>query len=179
MKNQLPIPDLVRRSARVARGSAVALLVTSGILVDVFAGFGGGSIASERAHGRPVNLAINHWPLAIQYHERNHPLPTRHMTADVREVDPGDACEGMPVLHAHFSPDCRHFSSAKGGTPVADSVRALPWVVLRWAAAKHPTLITMENVKEFLTWGPTKPALKGGEIQYFDSKDLRRWTRTL
>lgn len=166
--------DFVRRSARVAKKAAVSLLVTTGILVDVFAGFGGGSIASERAHGRPVNVAINHWGSAIEYHTKNHPFPTKHLTADIREVDPIEACEGMPVLHAHFSPDCRHFSSAKGGAPVSDGVRALPWVVVNWAKVKRPTLITMENVKEFLTWGPTTPVEKDGETQYFPNGEMKR-----
>lgn len=174
MSKQLNIPDFMRRSARAAKRAAVSLLTASGILVDVFAGFGGGSIASERAHGRPVDLAINHWPDAIYFHSRNHPLPTRHLTADIREVHPLEACGEMPVHHAHFSPDCRHYSGAKGGTPVADSVRALPWVILHWAKLKRPTLITMENVREMLTWGPTKPVMKGGKIQYFPSGEMKR-----
>ena len=174
IRSQLPIPDFVRRSARVARKAAVGVLVSAGLLVDVFAGFGGGSIASERAHGRPVNIAINHWPKAIEFHERNHPAPTVHFTSDVREIDPLDATDGMPVLHAHFSPDCRHFSSAKGGQPVSDGVRALPWVIVDWAKAVRPTLITMENVKEFLTYGPTAPVMKGGKRQYFPDGSEKR-----
>jgi DNA (cytosine-5)-methyltransferase 1 len=171
---QLPLPDFIRPSARAAKRAAVALLVSSGLLIDVFAGFGGGSIASERAHGRPVNIAINHWPSAIEYHTRNHPEPTRHLTSDIREVDPLETCGDFPVLHAHFSPDCRHFSSAKGGQPVSDKVRALPWVILTWAKQVRPTLITMENVKEFLTWGPTTPALKDGQIQYWPDGTMKR-----
>lgn len=171
---QLPIPNFARVSARSARRAAISLVVASGLLVDVFAGFGGGSIASERAHGRPVNIAINHWPVAIQYHERNHPLPTKHFTADVREIDPLDATEGMPVLHAHFSPDCRHFSSAKGGQPVSDGVRALPWVVVRWAESVRPALITMENVKEFVGWGPTRSHQVNGEDQFWPSGEMKR-----
>jgi DNA (cytosine-5)-methyltransferase 1 len=159
---------------RAAKLAAIGLLSATGLLVDVFAGFGGGSIASERAHGRPVNIAINHWPSAIEYHTRNHPHPTMHLTSDVREVDPLEATNGMPVLHAHFSPDCRHFSSAKGGQPVSDGVRALPWVVVNWAKVVRPTLITMENVKEFLTWGPTTPVVKNGQIQYFADGSEKR-----
>lgn len=171
---QFPLPDFIRPSARAAKHAAAALLVSTGLLIDVFAGFGGGSIASERAHGRPVNIAINHWPSAIEYHTRNHPLPTLHLTSDVREVDPLATCGDYPVLHAHFSPDCRHFSSAKGGQPVSDKVRALPWVILNWAKAVRPTLITMENVKEFLTWGPTTPALKNGKLQYWPDGTMKR-----
>lgn len=173
MTTQLPIPDFMRRSARAAKRAAVALLVSTGLLVDIFAGFGGGSIATERAHGRPVDVAINHWPKAIEFHTRNHPEPTVHLTADIREVDPDEVIGGRDVLHIHFSPDCRHFSSAKGGQPVSDKVRALPWVILQWAKFK-PALITMENVKEFLTWGPTEPVLKRGKFQYWPDGTMKR-----
>jgi DNA (cytosine-5)-methyltransferase 1 len=171
---QRPFPDFMRLTARAAKKAAIAMLVGAGLLVDVFAGFGGGSIASERAHGRPVDIAINHWASAIEYHARNHPLPTRHLTADVWEVDPEEATAGMPVLHAHFSPDCRHFSGAKGGSPVSDGVRALPWVVLRWAKNARPSLITLENVKEFLTWGPTVPVVIRGKFQYWPDGTQKR-----
>jgi DNA (cytosine-5)-methyltransferase 1 len=123
------------------------------LLIDSFAGGGGASTGIEMALGRPVDIAINHDPQAISMHTVNHPC-TKHYCESVWEVDPREACQGQPVGLAWFSPDCRHFSKAKGGAPVSPRVRGLAWVVLRWAATVKPRVIMLENVEEFTTWGP-------------------------
>lgn len=127
-----------------------------GLIVDNFAGGGGASVALEMAFGRPVDIAINHDIDAIAMHEANHPA-TKHYHEDVWHIDPAKVCAGEPVDVAWFSPDCKHFSRAKGGKPVSKRVRGLAWVVLRWASLpkwQRPRVIFLENVREFLTWGP-------------------------
>lgn len=123
------------------------------LVVDNFAGGGGASTGIEQAIGRPVDLAINHDAEAIALHAANHP-GTRHFCEDVWEVDPVVACGGRPVGIAWFSPDCTHFSRAKGTAPVSQGIRGLAWVVIRWAKAVRPRVIVLENVEEFQTWGP-------------------------
>ena len=123
------------------------------ITVDNFAGGGGASTGIEAALGRPVDIAINHDPGAVAMHEVNHPQ-TRHYCESVWDVDPREVCAGRPVGLAWFSPDCKHFSKAKGKKPVEKKIRGLAWVVLRWAATVHPRVIMLENVEEFVTWGP-------------------------
>lgn len=123
------------------------------LIVDNFAGGGGASCGIELALGRPVNIAINHDREAIGMHEANHPL-TRHYCEDVWDIDPRKVCQGKPVLLAWFSPDCKHFSKAKGGKPVEKKIRGLAWVAIRWAATVKPRVIMLENVEEFVTWGP-------------------------
>lgn len=123
------------------------------ISVDAFAGGGGASMGTKAATGRAVDIAINHDPVAIAVHADNHP-ETEHYTADVFSVDPVRACRGRQVRHLHASPDCRHHSRAKGGAPVSASVRSLADVVVVWAKAVRPALITLENVPEFVEWGP-------------------------
>lgn len=123
------------------------------IAVDGFCGGGGWSTGFEFGIGRPVDVGINHDPAAIAMHMKNHPY-TRHYQSNIFEVDPVEACQGRPVGWAHFSPDCKHFSRAKGAKPVNKQIRSLAWVVVQWAAAVHPRIISMENVPEFLTWGP-------------------------
>lgn len=124
------------------------------IVVDLFAGGGGASDGIEIALGRPVTLAVNHSRTAIECHQRNHPH-THHEIADVWEVDPVDACAGRPVALLWASPSCTHYSRAKGGqNPKSAEIRSLPWVVVRWARAVRPRMIFMENVPEFLEWGP-------------------------
>ncbi|WP_280337897.1 DNA cytosine methyltransferase [Salinicola acroporae] len=120
---------------------------------DNFAGAGGASEGIEQALGRPVDLAINHDAVAIAAHTANHP-GTRHAVADVWDINPDEATGGQPVGLAWFSPDCRHHSKAKGGRPVSKSVRGLAWVSVRWAARVKPRAIILENVEEFLDWGP-------------------------
>ena len=121
--------------------------------MDNFAGGGGASTGIELAVGRSVDIAINHDPEAIRMHQTNHPA-TRHYCESVWEVDPVEACGGHPVALAWFSPDCRHFSRAKGGKPKDKRIRGLAWVALRWAGTVRPRVIMLENVEEFKTWGP-------------------------
>ena len=123
------------------------------LIIDSFAGGGGASTGIELALGRPVDIAINHDEAAIAMHKVNHPL-TKHYLEDVWEVDPLEACAGRPVGLAWFSPDCKHFSKAKGGKPVEKSIRGLAWVAVKWAKAVRPRVIILENVEEFKTWGP-------------------------
>lgn len=123
------------------------------IVVDLFAGGGGASTALEAAIGRPVDIAINHDPWAVGMHAANHPY-TRHLCQDVWEADPRAECAGRPVGVLHASPDCTHFSQAKGGQPRSRATRSLSWVVLRWAGTVRPRIITLENVREILKWGP-------------------------
>ena len=125
------------------------------IVVDNFAGGGGASTGMEIALGRSVDIAINHDPAAIAMHKANHPN-TKHYAEDVWAVDPKEACAGRPVGLAWFSPDCKHFSKAKGGKPVDKNIRGLSWVILRWAMEVRPRVIMMENVEEIQTWGPLK-----------------------
>lgn len=128
----------------------------SGLVVDLFAGGGGVSTGIEAALGRPVDLAINHSPVAIAVHAANH-CRTRHLTSDVFEVDPIHATRGEPVEFLWASPDCTHFSRAKGSRPDrprSRKIRSLAWVVVRWARAVRPRVIALENVEEFQTWGP-------------------------
>ncbi len=129
--------------------------LTEEIMVDCFAGGGGWSTGAELAMGMPVAIAINHDPDAILMHKTNHPF-TEHYCESIYDVDPRKAVRGRPVGWAHFSPDCKHFSKAKGGKPVDKKIRGLAWVVLRWAALVRPRVISLENVEEFVTWGPVK-----------------------
>jgi len=123
------------------------------LVVDNFAGGGGASTGIEAALNRPVDIAINHDAEAIAMHRANHP-ETRHYCENIWEVDPVEACAGRPVGLAWFSPDCTHFSKAKGTTPVKKEIRGLAEVVIRWARAVAPRVIILENVEEFQTWGP-------------------------
>ena len=123
------------------------------LIVDNFAGGGGASTGIEMATGRSVDIAINHDPDAIAMHRANHPH-TRHYCEDVWQVDPVEACAGNPVGLAWFSPDCTHFSRAKGGKPVDKNIRGLAWVTIRWALKVRPRVIMLENVPEIRTWGP-------------------------
>lgn len=123
------------------------------IIVDNFAGGGGASTGIEMAIGRSVDIAINHDENAIAMHKTNHP-DTLHYCESVFEVDPRAATGGLPVALAWFSPDCRHFSKAKGAKPVEKAIRGLAWVTLRWGLDVKPRVMKLENVEEFRTWGP-------------------------
>ena len=123
------------------------------LIVDNFAGGGGASTGIELATGYSVDIAINHDPEAIKMHKANHPN-TEHYCENVWAVDPVKACNGHPVGLAWFSPDCKHFSKAKGGKPKDKNIRGLAWVALRWAGLIRPSVIMLENVEEFKTWGP-------------------------
>ena len=131
-------------------------MINGELIVDNFAGGGGASTGIEIATGKSVDIAINHDPEAIKMHKANHPH-TKHYCENVWEVDPVEACNGHPVGLAWFSPDCKHFSKAKGGKPVEKNIRGLAWVVLKWAALVRPRVIMLENVEEFQTWGPCIP----------------------
>lgn len=153
---------------------------TRELIVDLFAGGGGASTAILNATGRHPDVAVNHNPAAIGVHAANHPS-TRHYTCDVREVDPVEACsiggKLQPVGLMWASPDCTHFSKARGGKPVEKGIRSLADVVVVWARAVRPRLIHLENVEEFQDWGPV---LENGQ-PCPDSKgiDFRRWVRDL
>lgn len=126
-----------------------------GLIVDNFAGGGGASTGLEMALGRSVDIAINHDPEAIRMHKTNHPN-TKHYCEDVWQVDPKEVCKGRHVDAAWFSPDCKHFSRAKGKALLSRKIRGLAWVALRWAALVRPDVIFLENVAEFQTWGPVR-----------------------
>lgn len=123
------------------------------LIIDSFAGGGGASTGIELATGRSVDVAINHDEAAILMHKTNHPS-TKHYCEDVWEVNPMEATGGNPVGLMWASPDCKHFSKAKGGKPVSKNIRGLAWVVVKWAKAVKPRVIILENVEEFKTWGP-------------------------
>ncbi len=123
------------------------------LIVDLFAGGGGASAGIEAALGRSPDIAINHDPHAVRMHEANHPA-TKHYCESVYDVDPRTATGGQAVGLLWLSPDCRHFSSAKGSAPVSESVRALAWIGLRWVKHARPRVVCLENVPEFQTWGP-------------------------
>lgn len=128
-------------------------MINGELIVDNFAGGGGASTGIEMATGYSVDIAINHDPEAIRMHKANHPY-TKHYCEDVWQVDPVKACDGHPVGLAWFSPDCKHFSKAKGGKPKDKFIRGLAWVACRWAGLVRPRVIMLENVEEFKTWGP-------------------------
>lgn len=128
-------------------------MINGELIVDNFAGGGGASTGIELATGYSVDIAINHDPEAIRIHKTNHPN-TIHYCEDVWQVDPVKACKGHPVALAWFSPDCKHFSKAKGGKPKDKNIRGLAWVACRWAGLVRPRVIMLENVEEFKTWGP-------------------------
>ncbi len=123
------------------------------IITDNFAGFGGASWGIEQATGRTVDVAVNHSRMAIRMHQTNHPY-TRHYKENVWDIDPVAVCQGRPVGLAWFSPDCKHFSKAKGDKPKDKHIRGLAWVACKWAALVRPRVIMLENVEEFQDWGP-------------------------
>jgi DNA (cytosine-5)-methyltransferase 1 len=160
--------------------SVCSLIATSGledgeIIVDNFAGGGGASTGIEAALGRPIDIAINHDPEALAMHAINHPA-TLHLCESVWRVDIKKVVDRRKVGLAWFSPDCKHFSKAKGGKPVEKRIRGLAWVALRWAGLVKPRVIMLENVEEFQTWGPLVhnkpcPRRKG--------QTFRRWVKQL
>ena len=142
------------------------------LIVDNFAGGGGASTGMELALGRHVDIAINHDPEAVAMHALNHPQ-TAHHCESVWDIDPLAVTQGRPVGLAWFSPDCKHFSKAKGGKPRDKRIRGLAWVAVRWAAMVRPRVIILENVEEFQTWGPLLadgtpcPARRGDTFRSF------------
>jgi len=125
----------------------------SGLMVDLFAGGGGTSTGIEQALGRSPDIAVNHDPIAIAMHERNHPRAL-HFCESVRVLKPLDATGGRPVSLLWLSPDCTHFSKTKGGKPRDAEIRSLAEVGIDWAKDTRPTVIILENVEEFVGWGP-------------------------
>lgn len=124
------------------------------LIIDNFAGGGGASTGIELALGRHVDIAINHDGKAISMHQANHPQ-TKHYCESVWDVDPREISQGRPIGLVWLSPDCKHFSKAKGGKPVEKKIRGLAWVALKWASLPNkPRVIMLENVEEFVTWGP-------------------------
>jgi len=146
------------------------------LIVDNFAGGGGASTGIELALGRPVDIAINHDENAILMHTENHPY-TQHFTNDVFAIDPLEVTDGRPVGLAWFSPDCTHFSKAKGGKPKKKEIRDLAWVVVKWAKAVKPRVIMLENVEEFKTWGPLDD--KGYPIKEQSGQTFEQWLNAL
>ncbi len=146
-----PLGPIARRSNRAPE--LRLYLGKDEIIVDNFAGGGGASTGVASGLGVEPTIAINHDPEAIAMHKANHP-DTEHHVEDVYRVDPVRACAGRPVAFAWFSPDCKHHSKAKGGKPRNAKIRGLAWVAVRWAKAVRPRVIALENVEEFLDWGP-------------------------
>ena len=141
------------------------------IIVDNFAGGGGASTGIELAVGKPVTVAINHDPAAILMHKTNHPY-TLHLQDNVWNINPVEICAGRPVGLAWFSPDCKHFSKAKGATLVNKNIRGLAWIVLKWAGTVRPRIIILENVEEFKTWGPVR---KGKPVKTKQGQTFNKW----
>ena len=146
------------------------------ICVDLFAGGGGTSCGFETAMGFSPDIAVNHSPEAIAMHAANHP-ETKHYQTDVWEVDPVRVCAGRPVGMLWASPDCTHFSKAKGGKPKSHKIRSLAWVVVRWAKEVRPKVILLENVEEFKTWGPLDDA--GHPIKALAGETFSQWLDAL
>ncbi len=147
-------------------------------VIDSFAGGGGASLGIEQALGRPVDIAVNHDPEAIAMHRANHPR-TLHHIQDVWSIDPGEIARRGPIALAWFSPDCTHFSKAKGSAPIRPEglrSRDLAWVVVRWARDARPAVIMLENVEEFRSWGP----LVAGRLDKSRAgQTFRQWIQAL
>lgn len=152
-------------------GNRAQTSILDEIIVDNFAGGGGASTGIELATGRVVDIAINHDPDAILMHKTNHPY-TEHLQASVWDVDVEAVCRGRPVGLAWFSPDCKHFSKAKGAALVDRNIRGLAWIVLRWAGKVRPRVIILENVEEFQTWGPVR---QGKPVKKKAGQTFRKW----
>ena len=123
------------------------------IIVDFFCGGGGAGTGLEMGLGRTVDVAKNHSPAAISMHTANH-QHARHYTTDVFDGDPDEECQGRRVGWFHMSPDCTHHSQAAGGQPRKREIRNLSWIGLKWGGKKKPRVISLENVKQILQWGP-------------------------
>lgn len=146
------------------------------LIVDSFAGGGGASTGIEMALGRSPDYAINHSADALAMHEVNHPA-TIHLDSNIWDVSPIEVTRGRPVGLFWASPDCKHFSKAKGGKPMDRNIRDLAWVVVRWAEEVKPDVIILENVEEFVTWGPLYE--DGKPIVELRGQTFEDWTRRL
>ena len=145
-------------------------------IVDLFCGAGGWSTGIERATGRSPDLCVNHWDLALKTHECNHP-GSRHVRANVWDVEPRKAVRGNPVGLLVLSPDCTDFSRAKGGKPVRKSIRGLANVGIKWVRDLRPDVVFLENVSEFQEWGPLDAENK--RIESRKGEYFRRWVASL
>lgn len=127
---------------------------------DLFCGAGGtstGLLDAAKALGKRVRLvAVNHWELAIATHVINHP-DAQHYNSDLGIVDPRQAVPGGKLRLLVASPECTHFSRARGGKPMSKQSRASVKYVLRWVRALDVDDLLVENVPDFLTWGPLDP----------------------
>lgn len=148
----------------------------NGLIIDLFAGGGGASAGIEAALGRPVDIAINHDPVALAVHKANHP-GTRHVEEDIWKAKPAELVAGRKVAVLWASPDCTHFSVAKGGKPRQKKIRSLAWAVVRWAAAVKPAVIFLENVTEFQGWGPL--TRDGRPDKRYMGRTFRAWKAKL
>ncbi len=151
----------------------VALDLGHELVVDLFAGGGGASCGIEQGIGRPVDIAVNHDPMAVAMHEANH-TRTTHFCESVFKVNPVAVTGNQPVGLLWASPDCTHHSKAKGGKPVSAKRRGLAWVVIKWARRTRPRVIMLENVEEFEDWGPLTPKRTecGKVLRFPDGKPM-------
>ncbi len=154
-----------------------AFLGSDEIHVDLFAGGGGASLGAAAATGRSPDIAINHSPEAIAMHAANHPT-TRHYIESVYKVDPRRAAGGRPVALLWLSPDCTHHSKAKGGKPREQKIRGLAWAAIPWAQHCRPRVIVLENVEEWISWGPID-RVTGQPIKARRGQTFRAWRRKL
>ncbi len=170
-------PFATRHSPLAASDAACAIpAAPHELIIDSFAGGGGASLGIEMALGRSPDVAINHDAVALSMHRANHPA-TLHLPHNVWSVDPLAVTNGRPVGLMWASPDCKHFSKAKGGKPVARTIRDLAWVVVRWAKQVRPRVICLENVEEFRTWGPLTE--NGQPCPVRKGETFKRWAGEL
>ena len=158
----------------------IAMVGRREIDIDCFAGGGGASLGIEWATGRPVDIAVNHDAEAIRMHEVNHP-GTRHYPCDIWEVSPLEVARRNPIRLVWLSPDCTHFSKAKGGRPLRDPAarrsRAIAWIVIEWARKARPRMIFLENVEEFLGWCPLDASGRPDVTRWGET--FRQWAQAL
>ena len=146
------------------------------MIIDSFAGGGGASTGIELALGRSPDVAINHSAAALALHAANHP-DTLHLDSNIWDVAPREVTKGRPVGLLWASPDCKHFSKAKGGAPKDRNIRDLAWVIVRWMEEVCPDVVAMENVEEFRTWGPLDN--DGQPIPQFIGQTFDDWCRRI
>ncbi len=152
--------------------SAAESMNLPAMIIDSFAGGGGASTGMELALGRSPDVAINHSTAALALHAANHP-DTLHLDSNIWDVKPREVTRGRHVGLLWASPDCKHFSKAKGGAPRDRNIRDLAWVVVDWAEQVKPDVIAMENVEEFVTWGPIDN--EGQPIKEFTGQTFDLW----
>jgi DNA (cytosine-5)-methyltransferase 1 len=146
------------------------------MIIDSFAGGGGASTGIEMALGRSPDVAINHSAAALALHAANHP-ETLHLDSNIWDVAPREVTKGKHVGLLWASPDCKHFSKAKGGAPKDRNIRDLAWVIVRWMEEVKPDVVAMENVEEFRTWGPIDN--EGQPIPEFIGQTFNDWCRRI